>query len=128
MNAAARLPEYRHIVDEAVGYAKKSVPAGGREQMDVLLDQLFVLFGTEILKYVPGYVSTEVDARVSFDVKKSLARAHRLIAMYAAVGVPKERVLIKLASTWEGIKAAEILEKEGIHCNLVRKLRTPIRI
>ena len=117
VNAAARLPEYRHIVDEALAYAKKS-GATGREQMDVLLDKLFVSFGAEILKYVPGYVSTEVDARVSFDVAKSLSRAHRLIDMYSAVGVPKERVLVKLASTWEGIKAAEVLEKEGITCNL----------
>ena len=117
VNAAARLPEYRHLVDEAVAFAKAS-GAAGREQMDLLIDKLFVSFGAEILKYVPGYVSTEVDARVSFDVAKSLSRAHRLIDMYAAVGVPKERVLIKLASTWEGIKAAEQLEKEGISCNL----------
>lgn len=80
--------------------------------------QLFVNFGAEILKYVPGYVSTEVDARLSFDVEGSLRRARRLVSMYEELGVPKSRVLIKLAATWEGIQAARVLEAEGTHCNM----------
>ena len=78
----------------------------------------FVNFGLEILKLIEGRVSTEVDARLSFDVEASLTKAHKFIELYEAAGIPKERVLIKLSSTWEGIKAAEQLEKEGIHCNL----------
>lgn len=80
--------------------------------------QIFVNFGAEILKYVPGYVSTEVDARLSFDVEGSLRRARRLVSMYEELGIPKSRVLIKLAATWEGIQAARILEAEGTHCNM----------
>jgi transaldolase len=82
------------------------------------MDWMFVLFGTEILKYVKGRVSTEVDARLSFDTEKSLRKARSFISLYDKVGVPRERILIKLAATWEGIRAAEKLEKEGIHCNL----------
>jgi transaldolase len=82
------------------------------------MDRLAVAFGCEILKIIPGRVSTEVDARHSFDTEATIAKAHDLIALYGAAGVPKERVLIKIGSTWEGIRAAEVLEREGIHCNL----------
>jgi len=86
--------------------------------LDALVDQVLVRFGLEILKVVPGRVSTEVDARLSFDGPASIERAHRLIGLYEAAGIPRERVLVKLAATWEGIRAAERLEREGIHCNL----------
>lgn len=117
VNSAARLPEYRHLVDEAVTYAKES-GLTGQEQLDLALDKLAVNFGTEILKHVPGYISTEVDARLSFDAKANIARAHRLIDLYAKAGIPKDRVLIKMASTWEGCEAAKVLEAEGIRCNM----------
>jgi transaldolase len=86
--------------------------------LDAIVDRVLVRFGLEILKVVPGRVSTEVDARLSFDTAATLERAHRLIALYEAAGIGRERVLIKIASTWEGIRAAEVLEREGIHCNL----------
>ncbi len=108
---AVQMPEYKALLDRAVAENK------GKPVADVV-DALLVIFGTEILKVVPGRVSTEVDARLSFDTAASVAKARELIALYAKAGIPKERVLIKLASTWEGIKAAEILEKEGIRCNL----------
>ena len=117
VNAAARLPEYKGVVDDAIQYAKKS-GLSGVALNELLLDKLFVAFGAEILKHVPGYVSTEVDARLSFDVEASVRRARRIIAMYEELGVPKSRVLIKLAATWEGIQAAKILEAEGTHCNM----------
>ncbi len=90
----------------------------GQEPLDLVIDRLLVAFGLEILQIVPGRVSTEVDARLSFDVAATVAKAHELIALYEAANVSRERVLIKIAATWEGIKAAEILEREGIHCNL----------
>lgn len=108
---AVQMPEYKALLDRAVAENK------GKSVAEVV-DALIVIFGTEILKVVPGRVSTEVDARLSFDTAASVAKARELIALYAKAGIPKERVLIKLASTWEGIKAAEILEKEGIRCNL----------
>jgi len=115
--AAASLPEYQHLIDEAIAYGKsKSLPK--EEEKTLVLDRIFVNFGLEILKIVPGRVSTEVDARLSFDVEGSLKKARSFIDMYAKAGIPKERVLIKLSSTWEGILTAEILEKEGIHCNM----------
>lgn len=117
MNAAARLPEYKHLVDDAVAYARQSGLTGGA-LMELLLDKLSVNFGCEILKYVPGYVSTEVDARLSFDAAANVARARRIVALYAEKGVGKERILIKLASTWEGVQAAKVLEQEGVHCNM----------
>jgi transaldolase len=114
---AAQMPEYEHLVKDAVEWAKQHCL-----QKDKLLDKiivkLFVNFGSEILKIVPGRVSTEVDARLSFDVEASVKRAREYVALYEEKGIKKERVLIKLASTWEGLKAAEILEKEGIHCNM----------
>lgn len=108
--AAAQDPRYRPLVDEAVSRA-----AGDAA---VAVDWLFVLFGREILKHVEDRVSTEVDARLSFDTAGTIAKARRLIALYAGLGVPRERVLVKIASTWEGIRAAAELEREGIHCNL----------
>jgi len=113
--AATQSKNYQALVDDAVAYGSKAAPG---ERLELTLDRLAVNFGTEITKIVPGVVSTEVDARLSFSTKRSIDRAHRLIAMYKEKGVEKDRILIKLASTWEGIKAAEVLEKEGIHCNM----------
>jgi transaldolase len=115
--AAAQRPEYQHFVDEAVEHADKE---GGNEkqQAEAFMDRLFVSFGREILKHVPGRVSTEVDAGLSFNREGTLAKARHLIELYDKEGISRERVLIKVASTWEGIKAAEQLEREGIHCNL----------
>src|SRR3979409_565885 len=107
---SAEDPRWRPLADEA---AKR---AGG--EVGGATDWLFVLFGREILKHVAGRVSTEVDARLSFDMEGSLEKARRIVALYEKVGVGRERVLIKLASTWEGIRAAERLEREGIHCNM----------
>jgi transaldolase len=118
INAAARLPEYKHLVDEAVAYVKDQKLTDKKEQMELLLDVLSAAFGAEILKHVPGYISTEVDARLSFDTEKSLQRARRIIDLYAKRGIGKDRVLIKLATTWEGIQAAKVLESEGVHCNM----------
>jgi transaldolase len=114
---AAQMTSYRHLVEEAI---EKAIERGGRrEQMaEEFIDQLFVLFGWEILKVVPGRVSTEVAANLSFDTGGTIGKARKLISLYEKRGVSRERVLIKIASTWEGIQAAEILEKDGIHCNL----------
>lgn len=117
VNAAARLPEYASLVDDAVAYAKKS-GLKGTELMELLLDKLFVNFGVELTKHVPGYVSIEVDARLSFDAEASIGRARRIIHLCSELGVPKERILIKLASTWEGIQAGKVLEQEGVTCNM----------
>ncbi|KAE9570847.1 Transaldolase [Colletotrichum fructicola] len=116
--AASKKPEYAKLIDEAVAFAKKQ---GGSvdQQVDAALDALLVEFGKEILKVVPGKVSTEVDARFSFDTKASVDKALRIIELYKQQGIDKERVLIKIASTWEGIKAAEILQRDhGINTNL----------
>ena len=111
------MPQYSAIVDAAITAAKAG--ATSEEQVEIAMDKLFVDFGAEILKVVEGRVSTEVDARLSFDKEAQVAKAIKLIKMYEAKGISKERVLIKLSSTWEGIKAAEELEaKHGIHCNL----------
>ncbi|MEN9735135.1 MAG: Transaldolase [Verrucomicrobiota bacterium] len=115
--AAAQMPQYRRLIDQAVAVARKE-GQNPAERMTILMDRLFVLFGIEILKHIPGRVSTEVDARFSFDTQATLLKARQLIGYYAAAGIPKERILIKIGSTWEGIRAAEQLEKEGIHCNL----------
>jgi transaldolase len=112
---AAKDPRYRPLIDEAVAAAAAS-PVDAR--LDDTLDRLFVGFGRRILELVPGRVSTEVVARLSFDTDATEARARRLVELYEAGGVPRERVLIKIASTWEGIRAAERLERDGIHCNL----------
>jgi transaldolase len=114
---AAQMPAYRHLVEEAA--EKASDLGGSHEQMaEEFIDQMFVLFGSEILKVVPGRVSTEVAASLSFDTPGTLAKARKLISLYQKKGVSRERILIKIASTWEGIQAAHELEQEGIHCNL----------
>jgi transaldolase len=114
---AAQMPDYRHLVQEAA--EKASALGGSHQQMaEEFIDQMFVLFGSEILKVVPGRVSTEVAASLSFDTPATLAKARKLISLYQKKGVARERILIKIASTWEGIQAAHELETEGIHCNL----------
>ncbi|HEC42813.1 MAG TPA: transaldolase [Bacteroides sp.] len=115
--AAAQNDRYRSLVTDAVSFGK-SQAGGTEERMDHILDKLAVNFGLEILKVVPRRVSTEVDASLSFDTEASLEKARKLISMYEESGISRDKILIKLATTWEGIKAAEILEKEGIHCNL----------
>ena len=115
--AAAGKAEYRNILLRALDYGRKS-GTGSREKLSETLDMLAVLFGLEILNIVPRRVSTEVDARLSFDTEGSIQKARKLIGLYEENGISREKILIKLASTWEGIKAAEELEKEGIHCNL----------
>lgn len=114
---AAALPNYQHLLISAVNWAKSQSDDVNQQVVDAA-DKLSVLIGLEILKTVPGRISTEVDARLSFDTKASIAKAHKLIAMYHDAGISNDRILIKLASTWEGIKAAEQLEQEGINCNL----------
>ncbi|GAA5921866.1 hypothetical protein JCM3775_001866 [Rhodotorula graminis] len=115
--AAVKKPEYARLIDVAVEYAKNK---GGDvdSQVENTIDRLLVEFGKEILNVVPGRVSTEVDASLSFDTEGTKSKAKHLIELYKEVGIPKERILIKIASTWEGIQAARALEKEGIHCNL----------
>ena len=108
---AVQQPDYAPLLAETVAAHKA-------EALDAIVDQVLVRFGREILKVVPGRVSTEVDARLSFDTEATLARARRLIGLYEAAGISRQRVLIKIAATWEGIRAAEVLEREGIHCNL----------
>lgn len=115
--AAASKPEYQFLIDEAILWGKKN-SSQFKSTLEAVIDKVFVNFGLEILKIVPGRVSTEVDARLSFDVEASVEKARKLISMYEAAKIDRKRILIKLASTWEGIKAAEILEKEGIHCNM----------
>jgi transaldolase len=120
LTAAAQMPEYADIVDGALRWARKHAGGGARPAQIVALavDRLSVDFGLRILQIVPGRVSTEVDARLSWDTAASIDKALQLIEMYEAAGASRDRVLIKIASTWEGIRAAEQLEKEGIHCNL----------
>ncbi len=115
--AASQKPEYKHLVDKAVTDLKKST-LSGPALVEAIMDRILVNFGHEILKIVPGRVSNEVDARLSFDGPASIAKARQIIGMYEKEGISRERILIKLASTWEGIKAAEVLQKEGINCNL----------
>jgi len=115
--AAASKAEYASLVDKAVADRKNSGLTGAK-QIDDVIDHVLVNFGLEILKIVPGRVSTETDARLSFDVEGTIAKGRQLIDLYEKQGINRERVLIKIASTWEGIKAATVLEKEGIHCNL----------
>ncbi len=112
---AAQKPAYAHLLDDALAYGAR-FDAGARD--DAIMDRLAVNFGREILALIPGRVSTEVDARLSFDSDATVARAERLIGLYQDAGIGRERVLIKIASTWEGIRAAAALERRGIHCNL----------
>lgn len=113
---AAELPAYQSLIDDALNWAKAQDSTD--DVISLAVDKTAVAIGTEILKLVPGLVSTEVDARLSYDTEATIAKAHRLIELYEQAGIGKDRILIKIASTWEGIKAAEQLEKEGISCNL----------
>lgn len=115
--AASQDEKYKSLIDDALRFAQNS-SAGKIARLSKAMDKLAVNFGLEILKIVPGRVSTEVDARLSFDTEATVKKARELISLYEAEGISRERILIKVASTWEGIKAAEIIEKEGIHCNL----------
>ena len=115
--SASALPQYAPLIDEAVAYAKAQ-SADKTQQLIDAEDKLAVNIGLEILKIVPGRISTEVDARLSYDTQATVEKARKLIALYNAAGVSNDRILIKIASTWQGIRAAEILEKEGINCNL----------
>jgi len=122
--AATQKPQYDHLLQEVLADRKKS-GLSGAAQIEDIIDHLLVKFGCEILKIVPGRVSTETDARLSFDVEGSISKARQLIKLYKEQGIPAERVLIKIASTWEGIKAGEQLEKEGINCNLTLMFSLP---
>jgi transaldolase len=113
---SAQAPQYRHLVESALADARGA--AEGAARTEAFMEHLAVAFGREILEIIPGRVSTEVDARYSFDTDGSIAKARQFIGLYEAAGVPRDRVLIKLGTTWEGIRAAERLEREGIHCNM----------
>jgi transaldolase len=114
---AAQIEAYKHLIDEAVSYAKSKAEKD-EEVLELALDKVAVNFGAEIAKIVPGYISTEVDARLSFDTEATIKRARRIIALYEEMGVDRSRILIKIASTFEGIRAGQQLESEGIRCNL----------
>ena len=120
ITAAAQMPEYQEIVDQTLIQAKKDAGVGAsqKEIANLAFERLAISFGLKILEIIPGRVSTEVDARLSYDTEATVNTARKIIAQYESKGISRERILIKIASTWEGIKAAEILEKEGIHCNL----------
>jgi transaldolase len=120
---AAQMPEYSYLIEKAVKDNKAK--ASGQELLHKVLDDLTVLFGLEILKIVPGRVSTETDADLSFDAAALVAKGKLFIKLYEAAGIPRERILIKIASTWEGIKAGEILQREGINCNLTLLFSLP---
>ncbi len=118
--AAAQIPAYQNLIDKALITSRKMLgaKASNNDVVKEALDELCVVFGKEILKLIPGRVSTEVDARLSFDTEATISKARKIISKYNQSGISNDRVLIKIASTWEGIKAAEVLEKENIHCNL----------
>ena len=120
ITAAAQMPQYQSIVDDVLKSAKDDLgeSASDKDVANLAFKRLAVAFGKKILAIVPGRVSTEVDARLSFDTEKTIKMAHDIIKMYEQDGISRNRILIKIASTWEGIRAAEVLEKEGIHCNL----------
>jgi len=122
--AATQKEQYFHLLDEVLADRKKS-GLSGAAQIEDLIDHLLVQFGCEILEIVPGRVSTETDARLSFDTEGSINKGRQLIALYEKRGIPRERILIKIASTWEGIAAGEQLEKEGINCNLTLMFSLP---
>ncbi|XP_065178838.1 transaldolase-like [Sycon ciliatum] len=115
--AAALKEQYASVVEDAVKFGKANGSTMA-EKLEATIDKLFVNFGLEILKIVPGRVSTEVDARLSFDVEKSITKARRFIQLYEEAGISRDRILIKLGTTWEGVQAAKVLEAEGIHCNM----------
>ena len=119
---AAQMPEYQFLVEKAIS-ENRSAPSSQR--LGRVMDDLLILFGIEILKIVPGRVSTETDANMSFDTTALVAKGRRFIELYQAHGIPKERILIKIASTWEGIRAAEILQRDGINCNLTLLFSLP---
>ena len=121
---AALMPEYKALVEKAIADNRKS-NAGGNALVNQVTDMLLVLFGVEILKIVPGRVSTETDANLSFDTEALVNKARRFIELYQQHGIPRERILIKIATTWEGIRAAEILQREGINCNLTLLFSLP---
>ncbi len=114
---AAQMPEYQYLVDKAIADNRKS-GANGAALLGLVMDDLLTLFGGEILKIVPGRVSTETDAILAFDTEALIAKGRQFIALYQKQGIPRERILIKIASTWEGIRACEVLQQEGINCNL----------
>ncbi len=116
--AASQKPEYRSLVDQAVAEIKGKKGLKDDAKVEAILDRILILFGLEILKIVPGRVSTEVDARLSFNTKGTIEKAHQLIKMYEKAGISRKRILIKIASTWEGIEAARELQKEKINCNM----------
>ncbi len=120
ITAAAQMPQYQAIVDDTLKAARTTLgaDASASEVVSLAFDRLAVSFGLKILEIIPGRVSTEVDARLSFDTEATITKGRDLIAQYEAAGVSRDRVLIKIAATWEGIQAAAVLEKEGIHCNL----------
>lgn len=120
ITAAAQMPQYQEIVDDTLTQARQDLgaEASSNEVVTLAFDRLAVAFGLKILKIIPGRVSTEVDARLSYDTEATIEKGRSLIAQYEAAGVSRDHILIKIASTWEGIRAAEVLEKEGIHCNL----------
>jgi transaldolase len=120
IGAAAQMPQYQQIVDDVLTEARKELGSSANDKAiaNLAFQRLAVAFGKKILAIVPGRVSTEVDARLSYDTKATIAQARAIIAQYDSAGIGRDRVLVKIASTWEGIRAAEVLEKEGIHCNL----------
>ena len=120
---AAQMPEYQFIVDKAI--ADNKANSAGQELLNRVLDDLLILFGCEILKIVPGRVSTETDANLSFDTEALVAKGRHFIALYQKQGIARERILIKIASTWEGIRAAEVLQRDGINCNLTLLFSLP---
>ena len=113
--SAAQMPQYQYLVKEAIARGKQE---GGSSWLDTAMDRLAINFGVELLRHIPGRVSTEVDANLSFDSLATLDKARRIIGLYQAAGIDRSRVLIKIAATWEGIRAAQVLEAEGINCNL----------
>ncbi|HVV01120.1 MAG TPA: transaldolase [Verrucomicrobiae bacterium] len=121
---AAQMPGYKALVEKAIkdGQGKS---LSGEARLKAILDDLLILFGAEILKVVPGRVSTETDAELSFDTEALIEKARRFISLYKAQGIPRERILVKIASTWEGIRAAEVLQKEGINCNMTLLFSLP---
>jgi transaldolase len=120
ITAAAQMPQYQPIVDGVLKDARNELGEGADEQKvaNLAFQRLAIAFGKKILAIVPGRVSTEVDARLSYDTDATIKQAHSIIALYDAAGIGRERILVKIASTWEGIQAAQVLEREGIHCNL----------
>ena len=120
ITAAAQMTQYQPIVDGVLVDARKELGEGASDEAvaNLAFQRLAIAFGQKILAIVPGRVSTEVDARLSYDTEATIAQARKIIAQYDHAGIGRERILIKIASTWEGIRAAEVLEKEGIHCNL----------